>query len=672
MANRISKMFLEKYYTIKDKMKMTLKDSEGFCNKISHILLILFAIFLFTHACLAPIWYDEIDTNALPVISIQYRRSLFVNESDITLARRDFPNLYSGIRTYEDLRSAKLQVVSENLWASYYFPIYSALCVPIKLLLSSLSLDQERCFPLTNAVMIIYSLWFMQRKLNATAKQRLIALVLLMLSPIWIYNNYVNYETFIFSFLTLSLVQYHNKRYKSSAVLLSLAGMPNSTVMAVGIVMVVEYLYRTAKTCIQNPINLKNLRKYTVDTVLYGMCYIPCLIPYVYIPSATVISGGFIGSANATKIYVRILSYLFDPSLGLFTFAPIQLLAFLILIIIALTQKRFQALIWAAFLLGTVWAFSLMVHINCGMLYCARYLAWTYPIIPFFLATIGYETIESHFSKHILYPVMIATTAILLCVNMGPSVRQYLLFNHATEWILQNFPQIYNPYSATFYSRTLHVNGGYYITDPAYYKDWRSDEIRKLIFKADPGSAERVMNDLTGDEASVAYLEAQLDRYGLDGKFHYVNFPYAGKYQVREKTPEERGEMRRIATLLEESDFALTDIGEYQIVGFPIRLKEDTPYKVELTLADDVDFSTAAQLAVDFYDGPAYDRAEQERNNFVQNGRYQYTFYINSGEFDGSDEVLDCETRLYVWNTDTVIQVESFSVTEMEYLPAVS
>lgn len=136
--------------------------------------------------------------------------------------------------------------------------------------------------------------------------------------------------------------------------------------------------------------------------------------------------------------------------------------------------------------------------------------------------------------------------------------------------------------------------------------------------------------------------------------------------EMEATTPEERGEMKNKATLVEERDFSLIDVGGYQIASFPFAIQEDTPYKVELTLADDVDFSTAANLIVDFYAEPAYDRKAQERSSFVQNGTYQYTFYINSGKLGG--DMSDCQARVFVWNTDTVIRVESFSVTEMENL----
>lgn len=204
------------------------------------------------------------------------------------------------------------------------------------------------------------------------------------------------------------------------------------------------------------------------------------------------------------------------------------------------------------------------------------------------------------------------------------------------------------------------------LSDSLHYRtDFASGEISEISYIATPETISTILDELGGDAASIQYLQNILQSNGMDGEAYTIALPSDGIYQVHYKTPEEKGEMRSVATLLEESNFSLADVGEHQLVAFPITIKEDTMYKVELEFADNLDFSTAAGLVVDFYAGPEYDRAEQEANSFVQNGRYRYTFYFNSGLFPGY--VLDCQARVFVWNLDTVIEIDRFSVTEMEY-----
>ena len=357
--------------------------------------------------------------------------------------------------------------------------------------------------------------------------------------------------------------------------------------------------------------------------------------------------------------------YLFDPSLGFSTFAPLTIAVFLVFVVAGVFQKRYRVLIWFGFFIGTVAAFSIMVHINCGMIYCARYLIFTWPIVPLFLATEGYGILRPEIGKKVLYSTLFLSSCILLCINGG-----YGGFNSTTQWILRNVPQLYAPYSATFYCRTLGVDGGYDISDPAYYLDPETGEVRKLAYKADEGQAERVLHDLAGDEASMAYLEEKLDEHGTDGKYHYINFPLSGKCQVHEATLEDledRGELIGGMVVAEGHDLAVGNAGRGQLVGFPFVIEGNTVYKLEVELAEDVDFSRAINdvLAVDFYGGPDYDRGEQQATGFIQDGTYNYTFYFDSGDIDSG--FLDGAVRLFtLCDTDVLIGMDLFRVTEME------
>lgn len=469
-------------------LKNLLQNKDKLYEMIGGILLIAFAIFLLIRASLGPMWYAEIDSNALPIISLQYRGSIVMNESDLVRAQTDFPTFYAGINCFDDLRSAKL-IQTPSGWLSYYFPIYPLFCMPIKLLFAACRVNQERCFFVTNALLITIALWFVHKKLKVSSKQRLIALVLLMLSPIVYYNNYLCYEAFIFSMLTISLVQYYNKNYKLSAFLLALAGMSNSAVMAVGIVMVLEHFIKIFYFGGQK-LFAQIVKENFKSTVKYGICFVPCLAPF-FTQQYYCGNNIFLGSSNLQDFGFRFLTYLFDPTLGFFTFSAIGLIMFFGLSIVAICRKDLRALPWLAFLLGTVAAFALMFHINCGMIFCARYLVWTYPIIPIFLATVGFDVLHSVLWRRIIYSVAAISSGLLLFIN-HPTAQSSLYFNPVTQWILENVPIFYSPYSATFYSRTLHIDGAYNCTQVAYYQSPKTGEVRKLIFKAEPDQAQLV------------------------------------------------------------------------------------------------------------------------------------------------------------------------------------
>lgn len=125
---------------------------------------------------------------------------------------------------------------------------------------------------------------------------------------------------------------------------------------------------------------------------------------------------------------------------------------------------------------------------------------------------------------------------ILLLIN-GKHTN-YVYYNKVTISILDNYPWLYNPYSATFYSRTLHIDGAYSIAKPAFYIDSNgSGEIRKIIFKANEESAQRLQSELYGDNAPMNYLSNYVSSKN-DDKYHYINLVQNGKYQLKVK-PEE-------------------------------------------------------------------------------------------------------------------------------------
>lgn len=640
--------------------------SEVLCERIAWCLIALFAFAILSYAFLGPIIRSEVESNEFPIIPLQYHASIFLDESDIELIQRDLPQLYNYASGYLTTHLyQRIQPIEDGSWYYYYFPIYPLLCLPLKLLFQFFGVDQERCFTVTNALLVILSLWFVQRRLKVPAKQRLLAVALLMASPL-IYNvNHVYYMACMFAFVTMSLVQYCNGRYRSGALLLSVAGMSNPTIMAVGIVMIAEYFVRTIPTLKKGERSPRGVGHYLLQTAEYGLCYVPCLGQFavnwaLHLPNHSPFGNGLGGFGTIRDWPERFWMYLFDPALGFGTFAPLALIVFLALVVAGLIRRKPRVLVWAGFLLGTVGAFSLMWHINCGMVYCARYIIFTWPIIPMFLATDGFDLLKPVTARRILYPLIILSCFFLLFVNRVTNCYE---FNATTQWILRNMPQLYAPYSATFYCRTLHIDGAYNITDPAYYLDPQTDEVRKLIYKADEGQKDRVLAELTGDGDSVVYLAEKLEKNGTDGKYHYISFPASGKYQVREKTPEDKGELISGATVVEEHDFTAGYPEDGRLIWFPFTIKQNTVYKVELSLAEDTDFNAAidARMIVDFY-GPNYDRPEQQAAGFIRDGRYDYTFYFDAG--DTGTETLDGTVRLFT--ADSSVDVETLRITEME------
>ncbi len=633
-------------------------------TKIGNICLLFLSVFILLGAFLLPFSHMEIDTNALPVISLQYHASITVNQEDLDQAKIDFPTLYEGVDTYEELRASKLIKLSDEVWYPYYFPIYPLLCIPLKIFFSILNISQERTFSVTNACLVLIALWFVWRKLKVSSFQRLIAVVLLILSPILWYINYINYEAFMFSMVIISLVNYYNKNYKLSAFSLSLAGMSNSAVMAIGIVMIIAYLlekYKKSKTI--GGLVMENYK----DVFLYALCYVPSLLPFI-VPHFYNSNNIFSTGGSILDYWERFFSYLFDPSLGIFSFAPITLIIFFSIIGFSLVRKHWKSLIWLMFFLAVIAAVSLMPHINCGMIYCSRYLIWIYPIIPLFIVTLGYDAVKSISIKTIMISSMIMITSLMMFVNHDDAWKDRE-FNTITKEILNYCPSLYNPYSATFYCRTLHIDGAYQIESNAYYKDDETNQIRKLIYKATPENINQLQRDLYGDKESIKYLNEKIAEIGVDKKFHYLNFSKFNNHQLYEKNDEEKGLLQETDEVYSDENFQLYDNGEYFEKYLPIQLKNNTVYKVELKFYEQqlLDVLSKNDFMVDFYgaDG-TYDFPQQEARNFLQDNNLSYQFYWNSNEVGKNEKNIYARIIAVTSKEIQEVPIEYFRVVRME------
>lgn len=120
--------------------------------------------------------------------------------------------------------------------------------------------------------------------------------------------------------------------------------------------------------------------------------------------------------------------------------------------------------------------------------------------------------------------------------------------------------------------------------------------------------------------------------------------------------------MEPAGVVAEQTDFSLEGDANLKLAYLPVTIKENTVYKVELTLAGDVSAAALANLIVDFV-GPNYDRAEQEASSFVQDGVPAYTFYFNTGTFGA--ETMDCLARVFLHGMDSPVDVSAFRITEM-------
>lgn len=483
----------------------------------------IYVIFLLLRG--TEVTYAEVDSYALPTISLEYRGSILMNSEDLIKAQEDYPNLYANINSYEDLRSGKLIVTPTGQWESYYFPIYPAVCVPVKVVLQILHLNQEWTFGITNTLCMLLFLIVIWSSKKVSQLQKMIALFLIMVSPSFLYVQFISSEMMIFCFVGIGMIKFYEKKYKTAAIWITLAGLSNPTVMAIGIVIIFDYYANILKEN-KNMQIMQLVKAEVLSSVKLALCFLPSFVPFIFKRLTGVNNFSPAGAVEdgALSYFQRVLAYFFDPNLGVLSFAPLLELCCLLLFFYSVFIKKYRAISFMACFVGTIMAYSLMTHINCGMLYCARYVYWTYPTLVIFMITIGYECFDKKWIYVIINVLAVTISAGLLKYNTNTYYNS-ICFNQFSEFILDKIPSVYNPLHSTFYSRVLHVNGGYDYDTPIIYYN-ADDNVRKIL--AAEKDAEELLKKSFGTEKDMEWFKQQLD--ALTEKEMYISVPY--KYQI--------------------------------------------------------------------------------------------------------------------------------------------
>ena len=479
------------------------------------IIISICSLFVLMHK---RITYSEIDSYALPIISLEYSGTIFMDESLLPIAQRDFPHLYKNINSFEDLRSSKMPQTKDGKWVPFYFPLYSALCLPIKVLLQIFKLNQEKCFFLCNISFVLLLFLTITYCKSLSFLQKVLTLFMLLCSPLFLYVTRIGMETMLFSLVGISMIFLYEKKYKCCAIITATAGLLNRTVMVIGIICIISFFIELFK---QNRNNIiKTITKELAKIIKLALCFCVFFLGHL----KGILTGSTVGyydtSFETQEYWSRFLSYIFDINLGLCSFAPLLLLLGLLIIIINIKNKHFDVLYFAGCLFGTMAAYSFNYNINHSMTYCARYVFWSYPMLVLLVVIYG-VAVFSIKTFMVFSSFSITLTTLLLAYNSS-NYYNSVTFNNLTKKIFMTCPSLYNPAHSTFNCRVNHFHGGYsYRNNDGGYIFWKYElpiiysdqgQIRKVLISKKETTS--FLQSVYANETDTRWFKKQLDKLG--------------------------------------------------------------------------------------------------------------------------------------------------------------
>jgi hypothetical protein len=515
-------------------------DLKNYWRLLSVILIITFTIVFVLLAAMTPTApMGESDDYMAAELALENHFSLQILESDVEEARMDFPEHYEYIKSSWEIGGNRFFISQNGDRYPWYMGTYSLACIPVKLLLDFLGLNQSYAFALTNVFLFIGVLIFTYQRLRVSDRSLFLTILLLACSPIVLYYFWPSAEMFIFSFVVIALVHFVNGSYKLSALFISIVGTLNPTIMVLGVAIIIDYFIKLLKTSYQ--LDKKNIliifKQNFIDIFKFGVCFLPFFITYIFNYTHFGIFNlqSSLGLVRSQYWLGRFSAYLFDLNFGFLPYYLIAFILFIGLLIYGIVfKKNTRSIAFAIGFFGTIGAYAITWHINCGMTGIARYNAWAAPILIFFLTTQLEKLFNTERVKKIIAILLIVsavyTSLVVYIIRTSEHGMEYTYMSPIATWVLDNYPSLYNPYPFTFISRVLHQDGGYWgdwgnesiERNPVIYSD-ENGYIRKILLMA-PIDIKKLESNIIGNENDLNKLEQKLKELEALKKYQYLDF----------------------------------------------------------------------------------------------------------------------------------------------------
>lgn len=497
---------------------------------LSKIFIVVYCLIMVIYSSIyVPRPIGEWDDYSLMTSSIMSQHDITISDGDIEEYKNIFPDFSQAVDRYR-LSGLYAKNGGEMPW---YFPTYSAACIPMIKLLQIMGLRASNGFAYTNIASMAALLLIVLFCLKAGEKRKFGLIVLLSINPVIFYFNWISSEAFMYSLLGIAMVFHFNKWHKLSAIFLAVCGTMNPTILAAGIVFIFEYLIEILSQKLKTTGFWKYILSRLKEIILYGLCWVIALVPFAYnyynvgYINLTAANPNFTKSADS--VLSRMIAYLFDVNYGILPYFSLLLIFALILIIPAIIRKKWHYLSIMAAFFAVAYSYSIMSHVNCGMSGMARYNEWNavlliFAVVMYFDKIITKKIITSAFKISFAIEVF-ACGIIINCYGVNKSM--YADFKYMTpiaDFILDNAPCLYNPLHSTFNSRTTHVDGGYIYETPIINCD-KNGYVRKIL--ATKSDTDTLIKSIHGNDADKEWFAKKIESLGESEK--YINIPKSKK-----------------------------------------------------------------------------------------------------------------------------------------------
>lgn len=354
-----------------------------------------------------------------------------------------------------------------------HFIFYSLLLIPIRLILQFFTFNPLLSFSVTNLLILFLTILYIITKLLQEDYQKYLFLVFTLLSPVMFFIVWPGPDVFYICMLLLGIFFFCDKKYIRSSMFVALASWHSQPLIIIcGAILAFYFFSNIFYSRINSKILLHFDPKVFISCVLVGLF---ALIPYFYnlfifgmltpwnvLADGWTVMNGF-GIQNVSLL--KLFEMFFDLNIGVFWYMPILFILFIIGLF-----KRYRNL-HAIYLTSSFLITCFFYQTNPAWHYGTsgfgptRHVLFMIPLIIYIALQVKLASV-----KYLVISLIIGTQLVVLSMNgfLKPHPPNSLYHNPMASFILNTWPQFYNPSYELFVDRTNHTDNDY--LSNAFYK----------------------------------------------------------------------------------------------------------------------------------------------------------------------------------------------------------
>ena len=346
---------------------------------------------------------------------------------------------------------------------SMHFIAYSYLITPIRIGLESLQYNPLLVFPVANSIILVLTLSFLCASLR-DYKQKLIVLMLVLLSPLLSFLAWPGPDLWVLSLLLIAAYWYHIKHYWPATFITAIASWHSQPLLALSMGVAIMATANIWKGIILHKKYPLHPLRITVHKSIW--LFIILALPYIYNYWAfgvltpwtklqdgwTLLYGFGIHNLNVEKLF----SQLFDINTGIFWYIPVGVAAWMTVIFWAVKKNHLPTILLAASLLLTAILYQTnpAFHYGTAGFGPSRHIVFLTPFL--ILAIIEVLAGVKRRVGYGILAVYILTQSLILTMNgwLAPDFTNSLRHTPIASYLLTHAPSLYTPLPEIFVDRT--------------------------------------------------------------------------------------------------------------------------------------------------------------------------------------------------------------------------